>query len=244
MPNLLKSLLVSFMLITPSLVSANIGGYASLTNFSYEVTGPGVSVVPDSFLLRSSALISGLPVTHITSTDIAPDLSFNFFHDFSNSGNTATGTFNFAPGDPSSINASNLDLIDTNYSAITTVAEIRLNYLANTTFTFSADAYANTFTDFNQLASAQGTIDLFGESISDRESASVAVIGFEPATDFDRISISFSSPVDQIITLSVYTLVMANTATLPVPEPETYAMMLAGLGMIGFVSRRKMKKHG
>lgn len=25
----------------------------------------------------------------------------------------------------------------------------------------------------------------------------------------------------------------------PVPEPETYAMMLAGLGMIGFVSRRK-----
>lgn len=29
------------------------------------------------------------------------------------------------------------------------------------------------------------------------------------------------------------------TVTSPVPEPETYAMMLAGLGMIGFVSRRK-----
>jgi hypothetical protein len=30
------------------------------------------------------------------------------------------------------------------------------------------------------------------------------------------------------------------TAT-PVPEPETYAMMLAGLGMLGFTARRKTK---
>ncbi len=31
------------------------------------------------------------------------------------------------------------------------------------------------------------------------------------------------------------------TVTSPVPEPETYAMMLAGLGMIGYVGRRKQK---
>jgi len=30
-----------------------------------------------------------------------------------------------------------------------------------------------------------------------------------------------------------------NTA--PVPEPETYAMMLAGLGMLGFMGKRRMK---
>ena len=30
--------------------------------------------------------------------------------------------------------------------------------------------------------------------------------------------------------------------TAPVPEPETYALMLAGLGLIGFVARRKQKK--
>lgn len=34
-------------------------------------------------------------------------------------------------------------------------------------------------------------------------------------------------------------LYSANTA--PVPEPETYAMMLAGLGMLGFVGKRRMK---
>lgn len=34
-------------------------------------------------------------------------------------------------------------------------------------------------------------------------------------------------------------LYSANTA--PVPEPETYAMMLAGLGMLGFMGKRRMK---
>lgn len=33
-------------------------------------------------------------------------------------------------------------------------------------------------------------------------------------------------------------LFAANTA--PVPEPETYAMMLAGLGLLGFVGKRRM----
>jgi hypothetical protein len=27
----------------------------------------------------------------------------------------------------------------------------------------------------------------------------------------------------------------------PVPEPETYAMMMAGLGMMGFIARRRRK---
>jgi hypothetical protein len=30
--------------------------------------------------------------------------------------------------------------------------------------------------------------------------------------------------------------------TAPVPEPETYAMMLAGLGLMGFVARRRRQK--
>jgi hypothetical protein len=28
----------------------------------------------------------------------------------------------------------------------------------------------------------------------------------------------------------------------PIPEPETYAMMLAGLGLIGFVAGRRRRK--
>ena len=33
------------------------------------------------------------------------------------------------------------------------------------------------------------------------------------------------------------------TALSPVPEPETYAMMLAGLGMVGFAARRRKQNQ-
>ena len=33
-----------------------------------------------------------------------------------------------------------------------------------------------------------------------------------------------------------------STTTAPIPEPETYAMMLAGLGMLGFMARRRKLK--
>ena len=34
-----------------------------------------------------------------------------------------------------------------------------------------------------------------------------------------------------------------NVSVLAVPEPETYAMLLGGLGLLGFVSRRKASKN-
>jgi len=32
-----------------------------------------------------------------------------------------------------------------------------------------------------------------------------------------------------------------NDVRVNVPEPETYAMMLAGLGLLGFIARRRMR---
>ena len=40
-------------------------------------------------------------------------------------------------------------------------------------------------------------------------------------------------------------LVATMGSVTPVPEPETYAMLLAGLGLIGFTaSRRRVSKQG
>ena len=36
---------------------------------------------------------------------------------------------------------------------------------------------------------------------------------------------------------------LTNLPAAPVPEPETYAMMLAGLGLMGFVARRRRQKE-
>jgi PEP-CTERM motif len=33
------------------------------------------------------------------------------------------------------------------------------------------------------------------------------------------------------------------SAVTPVPEPETYAMMLAGLGLMGTIARRRKNKN-
>ena len=43
--------------------------------------------------------------------------------------------------------------------------------------------------------------------------------------------------------MSVSSVVLNYTAaTAPVPEPESYAMLLAGLGVMGFVARRRQKR--
>ena len=38
-------------------------------------------------------------------------------------------------------------------------------------------------------------------------------------------------------------MTLAPTTMAPIPEPETYAMMLAGLGLMGFVARRRKQQR-
>jgi len=46
-------------------------------------------------------------------------------------------------------------------------------------------------------------------------------------------SLTFTSSIDAFES--------ANYSVTPIPEPETYALMLAGLGAIGFIARRRQK---
>jgi len=67
-----------------------------------------------------------------------------------------------------------------------------------------------------------GASNLYTASIQVWTNGTSYALGFEDWTDHDF--------QDMVVTISA------------VPEPETYAMLLAGLGLMGFVARRKQQK--
>ncbi len=73
-------------------------------------------------------------------------------------------------------------------------------------------------------------------------------LGF-PVTNGDQSfnqSVQFTALAGAKITSLVFSstdnaFVSANFSITPIPEPETYALMMAGLGVMGFVARRRRK---
>ncbi|WP_257800384.1 PEP-CTERM sorting domain-containing protein [Aquincola sp. J276] len=55
---------------------------------------------------------------------------------------------------------------------------------------------------------------------------------FDAGTNLDTFNLSYSA---------VSNAVLYSTALPPVPEPETYALMLAGLAAVGWVARRRAR---
>ncbi len=58
-----------------------------------------------------------------------------------------------------------------------------------------------------------------------------------------KVTPNFSGPANASYyaegTIDAYAKVTYTYATAPVPEPETYAMLLAGLGLVGVIARRR-----
>ncbi len=108
------------------------------------------------------------------------------------------------------------------------------------------------------VAPAGGSIAGVNPSLADRGLAPGDNIGFSflqgtvSGISFDAIDPGLSSRYLVLYTnattfgrttANVIDGSVATAATFaPVPEPETYAMMLAGLGLMGFVARRRSKK--
>lgn len=241
MSKLLKNCLATLALSVPAFAWATTSAYVSLSNFSYSVSGPGIAVTPGSFIAASSGAVNSDPSTGASTTVLGPDYSFALTHTINDGVNNATGIAQYAPGDNSSIISSETNINNGNYSFVNTWASVRIDYLANTTFTLSADAYININPEVGEQAFGSAAIDL---NSSHSENAYVSSLAFTPTTTTDHLSVTFFSTKDETLFLTLTSYVTANVMEPPVtvvPEPETYAMLLAGLSLIGFVARRKTK---
>jgi hypothetical protein len=84
-------------------------------------------------------------------------------------------------------------------------------------------------------------VSAYGDNNQIIESHTVTV-DTDPMSVNDGMFIGIVRPTPDIRSISFkgnYVVVDDFTFTTPVPEPETYAMMLAGLGLIGFLARRR-----
>lgn len=118
--------------------------------------------------------------------------------------------------------------------SVSSLSEVTGSLFAATSVTFPAP-FSFTFT-LDQVTFTSGTV---GALIGDLD-ASAAGFHFTNVTAGNYI-VKASGTLDGLGQYPGLALVGANysVTTTPVPEPETYALMLAGLGMVGFVAARR-----
>jgi len=76
-----------------------------------------------------------------------------------------------------------------------------------------------------------------GTSVNTSPGAWFSIYSFAPLTpDASPYFIHINGVTLDTSTSAVYS---GNMTLAPIPEPETYAMMLAGLGLMGFIARRR-----
>ncbi len=130
---------------------------------------------------------------------------------------------------------------------------------ASTQILFGFSLTDNTRVSFSGLAKVEATVGEVGFPNTPSTDSGVQTSVFVPSHDgpiFDsvRASVVCCSPgtdsTTRLLNVSITNLTGSNpsggllisslaNAAVPVPEPETYAMMVAGLGLLGFMLRRR-----
>lgn len=106
-------------------------------------------------------------------------------------------------------------------------------------YTFSLTSAASVLNTLNTQNISDGTYGIYAPN-----NTAVALWSFVSGLQTHTVSLAAGSYVYKVFgdasASAAYTLNSIATVT-PVPEPETYAMLLAGLGVIGFVAKRRNK---
>jgi len=107
---------------------------------------------------------------------------------------------------------------------------------------FQADTYGHVITTFNGITQDFGYNDGFPHTVIHEYTLDAAVLASINTSRQLVINIDRNNSADfygfDYLKLNDFPITAA------VPEPETYAMMLAGLGLMGAVARRRSKKQG
>lgn len=211
------------------------------------VAAPGMAATATwTFDLPATALPSQTPpypsVTTLTLTDVAGGVQFVLDPDETNPGYTASSTVNrldYVYSGPALTDASfhhdsgaaistfsyqtNPHNMDTGYTA--NDQHIVVNWVTNHDDSFLV---SETSTWTVNGATVDDFINTFATS-SSMPSPISAVVSVDP----------FHNPE---MTPNTSNWVTMTAETPPIPEPETYAMLLAGLGMLGFIGKRRCNK--
>lgn len=121
-------------------------------------------------------------------------------------------------------------------------------------FDIDVDATSITFDYLSSATWSDSSLSLFptihnGIAINQLSGPAFSSISINSATNlagFDNSRFSFTNNQLQIdwtgLTFNPDTVVKFDVNVAAVPEPETYALMFAGLGLVGFAARRKAGK--
>lgn len=236
-------LLVWLILCSSSAFAASASAY--LDNFSLDVTGGSLTQRDNSYVNTDVSVI-GDRQQHYSYT---PEADFSFFSSTSlaNATDTATAEVSFGPNDPNSYMSASVIGGDQHFTFAQSSLFYTYNYQANTAVTVSADAFIEFQPDPGSEFLASTGAGFYFHNVMNPNEYSFSRFLIEenttsPYSRFDSLSATFQAPVDMILLIGYGVTARINDAPVtPVPEPETYAMLLAGLGLIGFVGKRKSK---
>lgn len=90
---------------------------------------------------------------------------------------------------------------------------------------------------FDAGSTSLGVFTLDGNSIALGDNTAIFIGMLSNTAEIWRMTFSLDSAAGEPMNFAIGNVALATTA--PIPEPEIYAMMLAGLGMLGVLTRRK-----
>jgi hypothetical protein len=137
-----------------------------------------------------------------------------------------------------------------NWSDVNYLKGFEIKEVGDVTGVVSIDPNSVSATDFNMNANGcpgtagnQGLCFLASTPIALTDSMTWEITFAGTNLDFSspHIKVNFYETLTQ--TKATGDLLSQNLTT-PIPEPETYAMLLAGLALMGFVARRRQRRFG